>query len=101
VSRGVLEVFRERLDPGESAKVIGHLPLPLRSCGPRYGVRSNTAAHDRSALRTAATAVGLRPAGRAPRRPVHDAASCPIRRPDHAELRRERCRGGVTRPRKA
>jgi uncharacterized protein (DUF2267 family) len=34
VSRGVLEVFWERLDPGESAKIIGHLPVPLRGLWP-------------------------------------------------------------------
>lgn len=39
-SRGVFEVLWERLDPGESAKVIDHLPLPLKNLWPTAARRS-------------------------------------------------------------
>jgi uncharacterized protein (DUF2267 family) len=34
VTRGVLEIVWEKLDPGEFTKVMKHLPEPLRSLGP-------------------------------------------------------------------
>ena len=35
VTRGVFEILWKRLDPGETAKVIDHLPLPLRTLWPQ------------------------------------------------------------------
>jgi uncharacterized protein (DUF2267 family) len=35
VTRGVFEVLWERIDPGESTKVVNQLPLPLRSLWPQ------------------------------------------------------------------
>ena len=40
VTRGVFEILWERLDPGESAKVIDHLPSPLRALWPQVARRS-------------------------------------------------------------
>jgi uncharacterized protein (DUF2267 family) len=40
VTRAVFEILWERLDPGESAKVIDHLPLPLRALWPQVARRS-------------------------------------------------------------
>jgi uncharacterized protein (DUF2267 family) len=40
VTKGVLKLIWERLDPGETAKVIDHLPLPLRSLWPQIARRS-------------------------------------------------------------
>lgn len=40
VTRGVFKILWERLDPGESAKVIDHLPLPLRGLWPQVARRS-------------------------------------------------------------
>jgi uncharacterized protein (DUF2267 family) len=40
VTRGVLKVMWDKLDPGETAKVIDHLPLPLRSLWPEIARRS-------------------------------------------------------------
>jgi uncharacterized protein (DUF2267 family) len=39
VSRGVLEVLWERLDPGEIAKVIDQLPIALRNLWPQAAQR--------------------------------------------------------------
>jgi len=40
VTKGVFELLWERLDPGESAKIIDHLPVPLRSLWPQIARRS-------------------------------------------------------------
>lgn len=40
VTRGVFEFLSGRLDPGEAAKVIDLLPLPLRSLWPQIARRS-------------------------------------------------------------
>ena len=40
VTKGVFELLWEKLDPGESAKVIDHLPLPLRTLWPQVARRS-------------------------------------------------------------
>jgi uncharacterized protein (DUF2267 family) len=40
VARGVFKILWERLDPGESAKVIDHLPLQLRALWPQVARRS-------------------------------------------------------------
>jgi uncharacterized protein (DUF2267 family) len=39
VTRGVLEVLWEKIDPGESAKVVDQLPVPLRSLWPQAAQR--------------------------------------------------------------
>jgi uncharacterized protein (DUF2267 family) len=39
-TRGVFEILWKRLDPGESAKVIDHLPLPLRTLWPPIAQRN-------------------------------------------------------------
>jgi uncharacterized protein (DUF2267 family) len=40
VTKGVFQLLWERLDPGESAKIIDHLPLPLRALWPEIARRS-------------------------------------------------------------
>lgn len=40
VSKGVFKLLWEKLDPGETAKVIDHLPLPLRTLWPQIARRS-------------------------------------------------------------
>jgi len=40
VIKGVFKLVWERLDPGETAKIIDHLPLPLRSLWPQIARRS-------------------------------------------------------------
>jgi uncharacterized protein (DUF2267 family) len=40
VTRGVFEILWDKLDPGESAKVIDHLPVPLRTLWPQIARRS-------------------------------------------------------------
>jgi uncharacterized protein (DUF2267 family) len=40
VSKGVFKLLWEKLDPGESAKVIDHLPLQLRGLWPQVARRS-------------------------------------------------------------
>jgi len=40
VSKGVFKLLWEKLDPGESAKVIDHLPLQLRGLWPQIARRS-------------------------------------------------------------
>jgi uncharacterized protein (DUF2267 family) len=40
VTRGVFAILWQRLDPGESAKVIDHLPLPLRTLWPQIARRN-------------------------------------------------------------
>jgi uncharacterized protein (DUF2267 family) len=40
VTKGVFKLLWEKLDPGESAKVVDHLPLPLRSLWPQIAHRS-------------------------------------------------------------
>ena len=40
VSKGVFKLLWEKLDPGETAKVIDHLPLPLRALWPQIARRS-------------------------------------------------------------
>jgi uncharacterized protein (DUF2267 family) len=40
VTKEVFKLLWEKLDPGESAKVIDHLPLPLRSLWPQIAARS-------------------------------------------------------------
>jgi uncharacterized protein (DUF2267 family) len=40
VTHGVFKVLWEKLDPGESAKVIDHLPLPLRALWPQIARQS-------------------------------------------------------------
>jgi uncharacterized protein (DUF2267 family) len=40
VIKGVFELLWEKLDPGESAKIIDHLPLPLRALWPQIARRS-------------------------------------------------------------
>jgi uncharacterized protein (DUF2267 family) len=42
VTRSVFEILWERLDPGESAKVVDHLPLPLRALWPQIARRSRS-----------------------------------------------------------
>lgn len=39
-SKGVFKLLWEKLDPGETAKVIDHLPLPLRALWPQIARRS-------------------------------------------------------------
>jgi uncharacterized protein (DUF2267 family) len=39
VTRAVFGILWERLDPGESAKVIDHLPVPLRALWPQIARR--------------------------------------------------------------
>jgi uncharacterized protein (DUF2267 family) len=39
VTRGVFEILWERLDPGESAKIISQLPVPLRNLWPQAARR--------------------------------------------------------------
>jgi uncharacterized protein (DUF2267 family) len=40
VTKAVFKLLWERLDPGESAKVIDHLPVPLRTLWPQVARRS-------------------------------------------------------------
>jgi uncharacterized protein (DUF2267 family) len=40
VSKAVFKLLWEKLDPGETAKVIDHLPLPLRALWPQIARRS-------------------------------------------------------------
>ena len=35
VTKGVFEVLWEKLDPGETAKIVGQLPVPLRTLWPQ------------------------------------------------------------------
>jgi uncharacterized protein (DUF2267 family) len=39
VTRGVLEILWEKLDPGETAKVIDQMPVPLRTLWPQAAQR--------------------------------------------------------------
>jgi uncharacterized protein (DUF2267 family) len=39
VTRGVFQILWEKLDPGETAKVIDQLPVPLRSLWPQAAGR--------------------------------------------------------------
>jgi uncharacterized protein (DUF2267 family) len=40
VARGVFEILWARLDPGETAKLIDHLPVPLRTLWPQTAQRT-------------------------------------------------------------